>query len=95
MRKFVQGVLEIRSLKLGAIKAWSRGHGAWEAGAKSKEQGQGASNAARFGYRLSVLGYQVDKGEQNYRTSGRRTRRAAVLGYPIYEQEQQLEMIGG
>jgi hypothetical protein len=28
MRKFVQGVLEIRSLKLGAIKAWSRGQGA-------------------------------------------------------------------
>jgi len=34
MRKFVQGVLEIRSLKLGAIKAWSRGQGAW-----SRERG--------------------------------------------------------
>jgi len=58
---------------------------------------QGARNAARFGYRLSVLGYQVDKGEEKYRTSGRRTRRAAVIGYQLsdYEQEQELEMIGG
>jgi hypothetical protein len=38
MRKFVQGVLEIRSLKLGAIKAWSRGQELGGAGAKSKEQ---------------------------------------------------------
>ena len=56
---------------------------------------RGARNAARFGYRLAVLGYQVDKGEQNYRTSGRRTRRAAVIGYPIYEQEQEHELMGG
>ena len=94
--------METRSSKLGeaaAPRAWSREQGVG-AGAKSKEQRakgreQGARNAARFGSRLSVLGYQVDKGEQNHRTSGRRTRRAAVIGYPIYEQEQQLEMIGG
>src|SRR6266550_5898356 len=49
-----------------AIKAGSRG----EQRAKSKEQGAGSSK--RRAFRLSVLGYQVDKGE-NYRTSGRRT----------------------
>jgi len=48
------------------------------------------TNAARFGYRLSVLGYQVDKGEQNYRTSGRRTRRAAVIGYPITSRSRRM-----
>jgi len=60
------------------------GGGGKEQRAKSKEQRakgreQGARNAARFGSRLSVLGYQVDKGEQKYRTSGRRTRRAVVI----------------
>ncbi len=92
MRKIVEGVLEIRSLKLRGD--WEHGAGSRERGrgqerrqrakskeqrAKSKEQGQGARNAARFGSRLSVLGYQVDKGEQKYRTSGRRTRRAVVI----------------
>src|SRR5437764_352275 len=48
MRKFVQGVVEIRSLNLG----------------QSKRMEQGARNAPRFGYRLSVLGYQVDKGSR-------------------------------
>jgi len=64
MRKFVQGVVEIRSLKLGegtCAASMEQGVGAG---------GQGARNAARFGSRLSVLGYQVDKGEQKYRTNG-------------------------
>ena len=81
--------METRSSKLGeaaAPRTWSREQGVGagakskEQRAKSKEQGAGgARNAARFGSRLSVLGYQVDKGEQKYRTSGRRTRRAVVI----------------
>ena len=58
---------------------------------------QGARNAARLGYRLSVLGYQVDKGEEKYRTSDRRTRRAARFGYQLsdYEHEREHKLIGG
>ena len=58
---------------------------------------QGARNATRLGYRLSVLGYQVDKGEQKYRTSGHRARRAAVIGYQLsdYEHEREHKLIGG
>ena len=43
--------------------------------------------------RVSVIGYQVDKGMQKYRTSGRRTRLAAVISYQLsdYEQEQEQE----
>ena len=46
----------------GRAKSKEQGAGSKEQRAKSREQG--ARNAARFGYRLSVLGYQVDKGEQ-------------------------------
>jgi len=46
----------------GRAKSKEQGAGGKEQRAKSREQG--ARNAARFGYRLSVLGYQVDKGEQ-------------------------------
>jgi len=58
---------------------------------------QGARNAARLGYRLSVLGYQVDKGEEKYRTSGGTTRRAPVIGYQLcdYEHEREHKLIGG
>ena len=71
--------------------------GAGSLGGGGKEQRAGAGSFKRRAFRLSIIRSRlsVDKGEQNYRTSGRRTRRAAVLGYPIYEQEQQLEMIGG
>jgi len=53
------------------------GGGGKEQRAKSKEQRAGSRELETP--RVSVLGYQVDKGEQKYRTSGRRTRRAVVI----------------
>jgi hypothetical protein len=88
MRKFVQGVVEIRSLKFRGQRTEIRGRRAW-----STDQGAGSSK--RRAFRLSVLGYQVDKGEQNYRTSGRRTRLPAVISYPITSMSAGRERGGG
>jgi len=93
-----------------APRAWSREQGVG-AGAKSKEQRakgreQGARNAARFGSRLSggQRGAEIpDQWPQNAASGGYSPRRIRPLADRLlvvgcdydYEQEKELEMIGG
>ena len=108
MRKFVQGVVEIRSLKLGGLGARSRERGR---GAKSKEQGAGSSK--RRAFRFSVICSRLSGGQRGAEIPDQWPQDAASGGYsprrirPLadrllvvgcdydYEQEKELELIGG
>ena len=123
MRKFVQGVVEIRSFKLGAFGAGSRKRGArsWGQGARHGESVQrrtgaadrGAGGSKRGAFRLSIIRSRLSGGQKGAELPDQWPQGAASGGYsprrirPLadrllvvgcdydYEQEQELEIIGG